>query len=165
MPVSPEEGRTALAQVDALLAAHPGPAALTELCRFLRSYFGHYTWVGVYRLDGSTLVLDGWDGERATEHVRIPLDRGLCGKAARENRTILVGDVRDSTEYLSCFLETRSEIIVPVRDGERVLGEIDVDGAAVNAYDASDDRFLGEVARRLAPALGAGAARGASARA
>ncbi|HEV2449354.1 MAG TPA: GAF domain-containing protein [Thermoplasmata archaeon] len=165
MPVAPAEARSALAEVDALLGRHSGSAGLTELSRFLRSRFAHYAWVGVYRLDGQTLLLDGWDGERATEHVRIPIDQGLCGRAAREGRTIRVGDVSASPEYLSCFLDTRSELVAPVHDGARVLGEIDVDGAALNAYDESDERFLEEVARRTIPALRASAASAASARA
>ncbi|MCI4341818.1 MAG: GAF domain-containing protein [Thermoplasmata archaeon] len=153
MPVGPAEQEAALRQVDALLGSALRPEGLTELCRFLRRAFAHYTWVGVYRLEGSTLVLDGWDGEQATEHVRIPLDQGLCGKAAREDRTVMVGDVRSSPEYLSCFLDTRSEIVVPVRAGGRVVGEIDVDGQSTNAYDRTDDAFLTEVARRLGPLL------------
>lgn len=164
MPIAPAEARTALAEVGALLRRHPGRPGLTELSRYLRARFAHYAWVGVYRLEGRTLVLDGWDGERATEHVRIPIDQGLCGRAAREGVTVRVGDVSASPEYLSCFLDTRSELVVPVLDGTRVLGEIDVDGSALNAYDASDERFLEEVARRTVPALQAAAASAASER-
>lgn len=165
MPVAPAEARTALGEVDVLLARHAGASGLTALSRFLRARFAQYAWVGVYRLEGRMLVLDGWDGERATEHVRIPIEQGLCGRAAREGRSIRVGDVSASPEYLSCFLDTRSELVVPVLDGTRVLGEIDVDGSALNAYDESDERFLEEVARKVVPALRASAASAASARA
>ena len=154
MSVPPRRAAPALLQVDAILTRLGGAAAVQEVCRFLRAEFRHYEWVGVYRLDGATLSLVGWDGERPTEHTTIPIAEGLCGRAARENRTVLVGDVRASPEYLACFLETRSEAVVPVRDASgKVLGEIDIDGSALNAYDASDGRFLEEVARRLAPSL------------
>ncbi|MCI4346223.1 MAG: GAF domain-containing protein [Thermoplasmata archaeon] len=153
MPVRPVEAAPALLQVDAILTRLTGGAALTEVCRFLRDSFLHYNWVGVYRLDGASLFLVGWDGERATEHVEIPLGKGLCGRAAREDRTVIVGDVQSDPEYLACFLDTRSEIVVPVRSGGKVVGEIDVDGRRENAYDDSDDRFLNEVARRIAPML------------
>lgn len=143
----------ALLQVDAILGRLTGAAALTEVCRFLRSEFRHYQWVGVYRLAGEELILDGWDGEQPTEHVRIPIGDGVCGRAAREERTVLVEDVRKEPDYLACFLDTRSEIVVPVKDDRHVLGEIDVDGREVGAFDASDDRFLTEVARRIVPAL------------
>ncbi len=143
----------ALLQIDAILGRLRGGAALAEVCRYLRSEFPHYDWVGVYRVVGDELLLDGWDGRAATEHTRIPIGRGVCGRAAREGRTVLVPDVRADPDYLACFLETRSEIVVPVREEGTVLGEIDVDGREVGAFDASDDRFLTEVARRIAPAV------------
>ncbi len=154
MTVPPRRATPALLQVDSILGRLNGAEALAETCRFLRAEFSQYAWVGVYRLDGAELSLAAWDGDRPTEHTRIPLDRGLCGRAVREGRTVVVGDVRESPEYLACFLETRSEIVVPVRapDGT-ILGEIDIDGTAVNAYDQTDERFLVEVARRLSPAV------------
>ncbi len=143
----------ALLQVDAIGSRLTGRAALEETCRFLRESFRHYRWVGVYRLEGETLVLDGWNGPSATEHTRIPVGQGICGRAAREGRTVIVDDVRAAPEYLACFLETRSEIVVPIRDGDRVVGEIDIDGNEVGAFDASDREFLEKIARRLTGAL------------
>jgi GAF domain-containing protein len=84
--------------------------------------------VGIYRREGETLVLDAWDGPAPTEHTRIPVDRGVCGRAVREQRTVIVDDVRSAPDYLACFLETRAEIVVPIRDGSTVVGEIDIDG-------------------------------------
>ncbi len=153
MPIHPRQETPSLLQVDSILTHLSGGAAAAEVCRFLRSEFPHFSWLGVYRLEGTTLVLVGWDGDRPTEHTMIPLDRGLCGRAAREGRTVLVGDVSQAPDYLSCFLETRSEIVVPVRDGATVVGEIDVDGSELNAFDASDARFLEKLGVRLAPLL------------
>jgi L-methionine (R)-S-oxide reductase len=153
MTIPPRQATPALLQVDAILSRLSGRPALQEVCRFLRDSFPHYRWVGVYRLEGPELVLDAWDGPAATEHTRIPLERGVCGRAAREGRTVIVDDVRSDPEYLSCFLETRAEIVVPVREGERILGEIDIDGNAVGAYDASDRRFLEAIAGKLSAAL------------
>jgi GAF domain-containing protein len=143
----------ALLQVDAILSQISGRQALQEVCRFLRHSFPHYPWVGVYRLQGNELILDAWDGPQATEHTRIPLERGICGQAARENRTVIVDDVRADTNYLACFIETRAEIVVPVRRGDRVVGEVDIDGNAVRAFDGSDRRFLERVAEKLGPAV------------
>jgi L-methionine (R)-S-oxide reductase len=148
----------ALLQVDAILGHLQGRNALAEVCRFLVHEFAHYPWVGIYRLDGATLVLDAYNGPEATEHVRIPLDRGICGQAARENRTVIVDDVRASSDYLACFLSTRSEIVVPIRDGATVLGEIDIDGQQVKAFDASDRRFLERLATKLVAPLRVAAA-------
>jgi L-methionine (R)-S-oxide reductase len=144
----------ALLQIRSIFRHLDGAAALTEICRYLRREFPHYHWLGVYRREGDVLVLDAWDGEAPTEHERIPIDQGLCGRAVRDDRTVLVDDVRSSPEYLACFLDTRSEIVVPIRRDGVVIGEIDADGITVGAYDASDDRFLSEVAKAIAPAVG-----------
>jgi GAF domain-containing protein len=150
----PPRGTTpALLQIDAVLSRLQGRAALQEVCRFLRESFPHYRWVGIYRVDGAELVLEGWDGPAATEHTRIPIGRGICGQAARENRTVVVADVRSAPEYLACFLETRSEVVVPIRDGARVVGEIDIDGNEVGAFDPTDAAFLETVARKLSAAV------------
>ncbi len=62
---------------------------------------------------------------------------------------MIVDDVRQSTEYLACFVETRSEIVVPIREEDRIVGEIDIDGVEVGAYDGSDRDFLERVAAKL----------------
>jgi L-methionine (R)-S-oxide reductase len=151
--VSPRAVTPTLLQIDSVLSRLQGRAALQEVSRFLRESFRHYRWVGVYRLDGATLILEGWDGPAATEHTRIPLERGVCGRAAREDRTVVVADVRTSPEYLACFLETRSEIVVPIRASGAVVGEIDIDGNEVGAFDASDAAFLERVAGKLSGAV------------
>lgn len=153
MSVSPRSAAPALLQVDAITSRLRGRQALAEICRFLRGSFRHYRWVGIYRLDGPTLVLDAWDGAAATEHTRIPVDRGVCGRAVRDDRTVIVDDVRESPEYLACFVDTRSEIVVPIRDSGRPIGEIDIDGHEVAAYDASDRSFLEAVATKLTRAV------------
>ncbi|MCI4340351.1 MAG: GAF domain-containing protein [Thermoplasmata archaeon] len=154
MTLPARQVRPSLLHIDAILLRLKGEQALTEVCRFLRSEFSHFDWVGVYRLEGPELVLGGWDGSQPTEHVRIPIDRGLCGRAVRDGVSVVVADVRESPEYLACFLDTRSEIVVPVRAAGQIVGEIDVDGRTVGAFDDSDRRFLEEVARRISGAIG-----------
>jgi L-methionine (R)-S-oxide reductase len=143
----------ALLQVEAILSRLAGRQALEEVCRFLQHSFRHYPWVGVYRLEGRTLVLEAWVGAQATEHTRIPLERGVCGQAARERRTVIVDDVNADPNYLACFLETRAEIVVPILHDGNVVGEIDIDGNAVKAFDGSDRQFLESVAAKLGPAV------------
>jgi len=149
MSVAPGEAEGALRQIDDVLAKYAREESLALVCEVLRSTFAHYRWVGVYLLHGDVLDLAGWDGPAATEHTQIPIARGVCGQAAREGRTVIVEDVRSAPEYLACFLETRSEIVVPIRDGRTILGEIDIDGNEVAAFDASDRAFLEQVADRL----------------
>jgi L-methionine (R)-S-oxide reductase len=153
MNVPSSEASAALDRVDGLLARTTGADAMAEVCRYLRAAFPRYRWVGVYVLHGEMLELAGWDGPTATEHVRIPVGQGLCGRAAREGRTVIVDDVRSAPEYLACFLETRSEIVVPIGTGAAVLGEIDIDGNEIGTFDGSDQLFLERVAEKLAPRL------------
>ncbi len=153
MNVSEASEQEVLAIVERSLASGDRAGSLSETCRVLRSRFAQYNWVGVYLLEGSQLRLAAWDGKEATEHTLIPVDKGICGMAAREDRTVIVGDVDQDPSYLACFPYTRSEIVVPIRKGGSVVGEIDIDGDRRNAYDASDDRFLTRVAERLATIL------------
>ncbi len=153
MTVSDRATTPALLQVDAILSRLSGRQALAEVCRFLRHSFAHYPWVGIYRVEGSDLVLDAWDGAQATEHTRIPIPRGVCGQAVREHRSVVVDDVRTDPNYLACFLETRAEIVVPIVHDSEIVGEIDIDGNTVKAFDASDRRFLEKLAAKLGEAV------------
>jgi GAF domain-containing protein len=149
MNVAKAKAEKVLGEVDSVLKHSHPTKALTYVCTLLRREFGHYNWVGIYLVRGETLHLVGWDGKEATEHTQIPIGKGICGMAARENKTIVIGDVRSSPDYLSCFPYTRSEIVVPITKGKEVLGEIDIDGDSQNAYDDSDRMFLEEVALRI----------------
>jgi GAF domain-containing protein len=125
-------------------------ALLDRLVAALRDGFPHYTGVYLYWMDGpDALVLRAFRG-RPTEHTRIPISVGICGRAAREQRTVIVDDVTVDPSYLACSLETRSEIVVPILKGAVVLGEVDIDGDNTAAYGPADQRFLEEVARIIA---------------
>lgn len=110
-----------------------------------------YSWVGIYWVEGDDLVLGPWNGPQATEHTRIPIGQGICGAAAASGETEIVDDVSTDDRYLACFIGTKSEIVVPIAtpDG-RVVGEIDVDGDRIGAFDDTDARQL----EALAAALG-----------
>lgn len=112
----------------------------------------HYSWLGVYLLEGDTLVLGPYIG-RPTEHVRIPLGEGICGLAARTRQTVNVPDVNADPRYLACSLETRSELVVPIMCNGQVLGEIDVDSDDAAAFAALDEDLLQRAATMLGAAL------------
>jgi L-methionine (R)-S-oxide reductase len=142
----------ALNLVRAAIAEAAGPeAAAQRVVDLLHDRFPHYDWVGVYWVDGTDLVLGPWTGPQATEHTRIPIGTGVCGAAAESGRTEIVPDVNADPRYLACFASTRSEIVVPIFDGGAVVGEIDIDGTDLDAFDATDARFLEEVTALLAP--------------
>ncbi len=109
-----------------------------------------YNWSGVYALDGDLLKLDAYVGAH-TDHTEIPVGRGVCGTAVAENANQVIKDVRELDNYLACSLQTRSEIVVLIRDAEEnILGQIDIDGHRVSAFDASDEALLTELATLLA---------------
>lgn len=108
----------------------------------------NYNWVGFYMLDpddSGVLVLGPFRGA-PTQHVRIPLSQGICGAAAAQNQSIIVDDVHADPRYLACSLETRSEIVVPIRAAGRVVGEIDIDSHTPAAFGPADRVFLEECA-------------------
>jgi len=110
-----------------------------------------YDWVGFYMLDPSNenvLVLGPYRGA-PTEHVRIPVTEGICGAAVAQGETVIVGDVLADPRYLACSLETRSEIVVPIRANGKILGEIDIDSHTLDVFGAEDRSFLESCAKAL----------------
>ena len=133
----------------AIGAAADRDAALRDVVGILSREHPHYTWTGIYLLEGETLVLHNQVGA-PTPHERIPVVKGICGLAAREARTVVVPDVTMDPRFLACSLSTRSEIVVPIRSGDRVFGEIDVDSDQPDAFGDADRLLLEAVAGELA---------------
>jgi L-methionine (R)-S-oxide reductase len=117
----------------------------------LHDRFEHYSWVGLYLVEGEELALGPWKGPEATEHVRIPIGQGICGAAAATGQTEVVDDVNADSRYLACFPSTRSEIVVPIAYEGRVVGEIDIDSDGPAAFTAEDRAFLERVAVLISP--------------
>ncbi len=112
----------------------------------------HFDWVGIYLLeDGDELVLHNYIG-RPTDHDRIPVGEGVCGEAVAEGRDINVPDVRDRENYLACSTETRSELVVLIRDGDdgEIHGQVDLDSDEPDAFDERDERAIRVIADWLA---------------
>jgi GAF domain-containing protein len=124
---------------------------LAAVVEALHEGFEHYSWVGIYLVDGGDLVLGPSQGPAATEHVRIPVGQGVCGAAAASGRTEIVDDVNADPRYLACFPSTRSEIVVPIAQDGKVVGEIDIDSDRPAAFGEDDRAFLEQVAQLVAP--------------
>jgi L-methionine (R)-S-oxide reductase len=113
----------------------------------------HYNWVGFYMIEKGGvveppfLVLGPYVGA-VTPHTRIPLNQGICGAAAATGHTVIVDDVASDPRYLACSIETKSEIVVPIRVKGEVVGELDIDSHTPAAFTA-DDRQLVEHCARL----------------
>jgi len=151
------EGRSAhddaLASITATLRdEREAQRAMERAVSILKEKLPFYSWVGIYLLEGQELVLGPFLG-KPSPHTRIPLGSGICGAAATEQQTIIVDDVHADPRYLACSIETRSEIVVPIMDGQRVLGEIDIDSDQPAAFGDEDRKLLAAVAALLAPKL------------
>ena len=106
------------------------------------------SWVGFYRTVDGELVLGPFQGRVAC--VRIPFGKGVCGTAAKEQRTIVVPDVEQVPGHIACDAGSRSEIVVPIVRGARVVAVLDVDSYELAAFGEVDARALEEVAAMLA---------------
>ncbi|MCL4848972.1 MAG: GAF domain-containing protein [Acidobacteria bacterium] len=152
MPTSADPSSLERALADDVASAETATDAMTRVVERLAREVPHYTWVGIYLLEGDDLVLGPFVG-KPSPHVRIPLGQGICGAAASARATIVVDDVNADPRYLACSLETKSEIVVPILAGDRVLGEIDIDSDQPAAFGEGDRRLLEPLAARLAERL------------
>jgi L-methionine (R)-S-oxide reductase len=151
--MAPQSDEAATLDVNALLtaiaAAPDVNAAMQIAVERLKADLPHYTWVGIYLLEGNELVLGPYLG-KPSPHTRIPLNRGICGAAASQKATIIVDDVNADPRYLACSIETKSEIVAPIMRDGRVFGEIDIDSDRPAAFGDGDRVMLESVAQGLA---------------
>lgn len=147
--LSREQAKEVLGKVDAAISSASGRSAREQVVRLLNSSVPSYSWVGIYLADGSELVLDAWSGPAATEHTRIPIGKGVCGFAAKAGRTEIVSDVNKDPRYLQCFLSTKSEIVVPILNSGKVVGEIDIDSDQLDSFSSVDREFLEAIGRKV----------------
>jgi L-methionine (R)-S-oxide reductase len=100
-------------------------------------------WAGFYFLQGEELVLGPFQGNPAC--VRIPLGQGVCGVAAQQCETIIVPNVHEFPGHIACDVASNSEIVVPLFDGERILGVLDLDSPTIGRFDDQDAEGLNEL--------------------
>lgn len=137
-----------LKQIEQVISTQDKDAGLKAVVGLIKENFAHYDWVGIYLIEGSDLVLHNFIG-RPTQHTRIPISDGICGAAVREKKSLIVPDVNADPRYLSCSVQTKSEIVVPIlRDG-KVYGEIDVDSDLLDAFHSADRKILESVSALL----------------
>ncbi|MFW6069718.1 MAG: GAF domain-containing protein, partial [bacterium] len=112
---------------------------------------------GVLLYDGSNQVLYAHHSYRSGRHqkraINIPLDEGVCGHVARTGRPLRIPDVSQDPRYVAADPETRSELCVPLRTGNRLLGVVNTESDQLNAYSTGHERLLLTFAHQLATAL------------
>ena len=122
------------------------------LCDLLDKKLSHYNWTGFYLADveSKLLHLGPYIGE-PTDHTTIPFGKGICGQAAETKQTFLVDDVSAESNYISCNIFVKSEIVVPIIKEGIVLGQIDIDSNTVAAFKNEDQVLLENICKALAP--------------
>jgi L-methionine (R)-S-oxide reductase len=146
----------AAAIIRALRAAHLhdiGRQGMLQMaCDRLRALGAPYTSVYAYMLHGEELRLEAHAG-RDTEHTRIAVGTGVCGTAVATGLDQNVPDVSAAGNYLACNLDTRSELVVLIRRGETILGQLDVDSDVPAGFGEKEHADVKEIADALAVLL------------
>ncbi|HEX7119902.1 MAG TPA: GAF domain-containing protein [Longimicrobiales bacterium] len=129
-------------------------AIMREAVKTIAASDDRYDWVGVYLLnpDENILWLHNYVGE-GTEHARIPVGEGVCGTAVAERKNQNVPDVTAVENYLSCSPKTKAELVVLIRAGDEILGQIDIDSHEQGAFKEDDEQAIQAVADKLAEVL------------
>jgi len=142
--------------VRALRAAHLHDAGRGELlqlaCARLRALGAPYTSVYAYMLHGAELVLEAHAG-RDTEHTRIPVGAGVCGTAVATGTDQNVPDVGAVGNYLACNLDTKAELVVLIRRGDTILGQLDIDSDVPGGFGEQEYADVKAVTDALAVLL------------
>jgi GAF domain-containing protein len=127
-------------------------AILAKTVDLLHHSNGRFHWTGIYELYPDDVLRLGPFIGAPTDHVFIAVGRGVCGTAVAERRNIVVPDVTQAPNYLACSTATRSELVVLIRQGERIFAQIDIDSHDLDAFDEATVAEVEQVAQCLARA-------------
>ena len=142
----PEQYAQLLSQVEGLLHGERDRIAnAANLSALLFNALPDLNWAGFYLYDGTELVVGPFQGLPAC--VRIPLDKGVCGAAARTRETQRVEDVHAFPGHIACDSASKSEIVIPLVRGDTLIGVLDIDSPLPARFDEDDQRGLEAIAR------------------
>jgi L-methionine (R)-S-oxide reductase len=137
-------------QLLALIEGEPNLIAnLANASALLWQGLKEINWAGFYLMDESKeeLVLGPFQGLPAC--IRIPLGRGVCGTAAREQRTLVVPDVHAFPGHIACDAASRSEIVIPMMKEGRLVGVLDIDSPVTDRFQEPDREALEKMVEAL----------------
>ena len=150
---TPEQYAQLVAQARALLHGERDRVAnAANLSALVYHALPDLNWAGFYFFDGAELVVGPFQGQPAC--VRIPLDRGVCGAAARSGQTQRIEDVEAFPGHIACDAASRSELVVPLFHGGALVGVFDLDSPVPGRFDVEDQRGLEEIAGVYVESLG-----------
>ncbi len=121
---------------------------LKNICTILKNDIYHYDWVGFYVLKGGELVLSDYAG-KPTNHTNIAIGKGVCGQVAEKKEMMVVQDVNQIDNYISCSIDVQSEIVAPIINNGNFIAEIDIDSHSPAPFTKDDEKFLGEICSLL----------------
>jgi L-methionine (R)-S-oxide reductase len=144
-----EQYEALLPQIEALISGEPDLIAnLANVAAALFQQF-KFLWVGFYLVKGEELVLGPFQGPIAC--TRIRKGKGVCGTSWERAETLVVPDVEKFPGHIACSSLSRSEIVVPLLQGETVWGVLDVDSEALDQFDAMDKVYLERITQLISP--------------
>ena len=130
-------------QLSLLLEGEPNVLAnLSNASALLKSTFPNTVFAGFYLFDGTELILGPFQG--GVSCVRISLGKGVCGESAASRQSVIVGDVKNYSNYISCDSKALSEIVVPMVKKGQLLAVLDLDSSVLDDYDEIDQKYLEE---------------------
>ena len=130
-------------QLSLLLEGEPNVLAnLSNASALLKSTFPNTVFAGFYLFDGNELILGPFQG--SVSCMRIALGKGVCGESAASRQSVIVGDVKNYSNYISCDSKALSEIVVPMVKKGQLLAILDLDSSVLNDYDEIDQKYLEE---------------------
>ena len=148
----PEQYAQLVAQARALIEGEPDRIAnAANLSALLYHALPDLNWAGFYFYDGTELVVGPFQGLPAC--VRIALDKGVCGAAARTRQTQRVADVEAFPGHIACDAASRSELVVPLVKGDRLIGVLDLDSPRTDRFDEEDQQGLEAIAHAFLESL------------
>lgn len=123
--------------------AHDTTEKLQKVCQLLDQEISYFNWTGFYFKNGDKdeLILGPYVGA-PTDHTIIPYGKGICGQVAVSNETFVVPDVYEQDNYLSCSIDTKAEIVVPIMKDGKNIGQIDIDSHTVDPFTDRDREML-----------------------
>lgn len=132
-----------LQEVEALTETETDDIAnMANIAAAIHAKMGFH-WTGFYRVVGEELVLGPFQGPVACTRIRF--GRGVCGTAWKEGRTLIVPDVEQFPGHIACSALSRSEIVIPILRNGVVWGELDIDSAETDSFDAVDEHYLSRI--------------------
>lgn len=122
---------------------HNTEEKLQKVCHLLDQEIPYFNWTGFYFKNGDKdeLILGPYVGA-PTDHTIIPYGKGICGQVAVSNETFIVPDVKLQDNYLSCSIDTKAEIVVPIFKNGVNVGQIDIDSHTLNPFTKEDLEML-----------------------